>query len=299
MIPTYNCAEFVVKSITSVLEQDMGADFMQIEVIDDCSTDNIVEVVKNIAGSRVEFFKQERNVGHVKNFETALNRAKGKIIHLLHGDDFVLPGFYKAMLEMYQANPDIGACYCRHFFVDEKNNIIQISELREKNNAVISNFYKTLIHGQKIQTPSITVKKEVYEKLGTFNPTLTWTEDWEMWVRISSKYPIGYIKEPLAAYRIHKNSSTSSKSITGENVKDIQRLKKIFINYVDNINELDELENSFKKYIFNISASNYQSSKLIKDREAYKHLLSMANNSISLRRKVLIYLKFLAKRKWI
>lgn len=298
MIPTYNCAKYLTKTLNSVLEQDLGEDFMQIEVIDDCSSDDVVDIVKQIGGGRVSFFKHEKNVGHVKNFETAINRAKGKYIHLLHGDDFVLPGFYISMTRMYENHNNIGACYCRHFFVDEENNIIKISELSELKNVVILDFHKTLIHRQKIQTPSITVKKETYNKLGSFNPTLSWTEDWEMWVRICSKYPIGYIKEPLACYRMHSGSSSRIKSVTGENVNDLLRIQNIFNKYTSNKKEKDELRNSFKKLIYEISYGNYISAKLIRHPEFYRHLLTMAKNTDSFILKTHFILNYLIK-KWI
>jgi glycosyltransferase involved in cell wall biosynthesis len=296
MIPTYNCATYVSKTITSVLEQDLGEQLMQIEVIDDCSNDHIEEVVQQVGKGRVKFYKQPKNVGHVKNFETALTRAKGEIIHLLHGDDYVLPGFYEAMSSMYDLYPEIGTCFCRHFFVDEENNIIRISNLLKKENSILTDFYKTLIYGQKIQTPSITVKKEVYNKIGHFNPNLLWTEDWEMWVRITSKYPIGYIKEPLAAYRVHKSSSTGRKTITGENVEDLLRIKNIFKSYIQTKDELDELEHSFKKMIYQISKNNFIASRAIGHNEAYKHLKTMAKNSSSFVNRFRLYMNYYKKR---
>jgi glycosyltransferase involved in cell wall biosynthesis len=293
MIPTHNCGSYLAKTIGSVLEQDLGDQFMQIEVIDDCSKDNVEEIVSQFGKGRVSLYRQISNVGHVKNFESAINRAKGKFVHLLHGDDFVLPGFYQAMTLMYETFPEIGACYCRHFFVDEEDNITAISELREKQNTVFVNFHKTLIHGQKIQTPSITVKKDIYSKLGYFNPGLSWTEDWEMWVRISSNYPIGYIKDPLAAYRIHSKSSSTNKSITGENILDLLRVKTIFEKYLNDFEERREFEKSFKKIIYDISKSNYYISKSIKHKNANKHLLAMAKNNNNLKMAIKQYLIYL------
>ena len=96
MIPTYNCSQYLIENILSVLEQDPGEEFMQIEVVDDDSTDADVEsLVRKHGKGRVGYFRQTRNVGSLRNFETCLNRATGQFIHLLHGDDKVLPGFYK------------------------------------------------------------------------------------------------------------------------------------------------------------------------------------------------------------
>lgn len=79
MIPTYNCTQYLREALVSVLAQDPGADRMQIEVVDDCSTDADVQaVVQEIGKGRVGYYRQERNVGSLRNFETCLNRSTGK-----------------------------------------------------------------------------------------------------------------------------------------------------------------------------------------------------------------------------
>src|SRR5918912_1129900 len=88
MIPTYHCARFLRQTLESVLAQDPGSESMQIEVVDDGSTlDDPEKVVKDVGQGRVAFYRQPQNVGHTKNFETCLKRARGKVVHLMHGDD--------------------------------------------------------------------------------------------------------------------------------------------------------------------------------------------------------------------
>src|SRR5689334_11194856 len=71
MIPTYHCARFLRQTLESVLAQDPGPESMQIEVVDDGSTlDDPAAVVAEVGRGRVAFYRQPRNVGHTKNFET-------------------------------------------------------------------------------------------------------------------------------------------------------------------------------------------------------------------------------------
>lgn len=257
MIPTYNCAEFLRKTLQSVLEQDLGPELMQIEVIDDCSSDHPEQVVAEVGKGRVGFYQQPQNVKHVKNFQTALQRAKGEIIHLLHGDDFVLPGFYSKMLEMYTLYPEMKACYTQNYVVNSADEIIYTAKKFQENSGIIPNFFASQVADQYIQTPSITVKKEVYDAIGTFNPTLTWTEDWEMWARIAKHYTFGYIAEPLACYRVHTNSSTFMKSVKGENVNDLKRIKVILMGHCDREELRQHVEKSLNRIIFEYSVKNY------------------------------------------
>lgn len=275
MIPTYNCAGLLRKTLASVLEQDLGPELMQIEVIDDCSTDHPEQVVAELGKGRVTFFQQPHNVKHVKNFQTALSRAQGEIIHLLHGDDFVLPGFYAQMLDMYSQFPEIKACFTQNYVVNTDNEIIYTAEKIQEHNGIIPNFFEMQVKQQLIQTPSITVKKEVYATLGTFNPSLSWTEDWEMWARIAKHYPMGYIATPLACYRVHTQSSTSIKSIIGENVNDLKRIKILLQNYCNNSPLKKEVKKSLNRIIFNTAQKNYQKAYTLKSRHVFTNLKTL------------------------
>ena len=98
MIPTYNCAEYLGQTLQSVLAQGLGPDLMHIEVVDDCSNKDDPEAVVNAVGrGRVEFHRKPKNAGAIANFNTCLERSRGRYVHILHGDDTVLNGYYECI----------------------------------------------------------------------------------------------------------------------------------------------------------------------------------------------------------
>jgi glycosyltransferase involved in cell wall biosynthesis len=234
MIPTYNCAEYLRQTLASVLAQDPGPDVMQITVVDDHSTlDDPAAVVEELGRGRVEFYRQPHNVGIVKNFKTTLELSRGKLIHPLHGDDLVRDGFYQKLQRAFMETPEIGAAFCRHIIIDEHSHWQHISELEQQESGVLPNSWLDLIAGfQRIQTPSIVVRREVYEKLGGFDYRLHTIEDWEMWVRIAANYPIWYEVEPLAMYRKHPGSITKTNVKNGKYVQQLRDSAKIFLRYL-------------------------------------------------------------------
>lgn len=234
MIPTYNCADYLRQTLTSVLTQDPGAEVMQISVIDDCSTkDDPKAVVEELGRGRVEFYRQPENVGYIRNFETCLLRSHGKLIHLLHGDDCVKNGFYRQMQLAFQENPEIGAAFCRHIAVDENGNQIWVSDLEQSERGILRNSIERLAVRQRIQTPSIVVRRDIYEKLGGFDRRFSCCgEDWEMWVRIAAQYPIWYEVEPLAVYRIHSKSLSRMSTRTGADIRDLRMAIEIMKPYL-------------------------------------------------------------------
>lgn len=236
MIPTYNCAKYLRETLASVLAQDPGPDVMQIEVVDDHSTkDNPAAVVEELGKGRVGFYRQPENCGHIRNFQTCLERSQGTLIHLLHGDDCLRDGFYQKMQQAFEKQPEIGAAFCRHIFMDEKSHWQAISLLLQNESGVLSNFLERIVAKQHIQTPSIVVQREVYERLGGFDLRCGYLEDWEMWVRIATRYHVWYEVEPLAIYRVNPASAnTGVAKRTGKNLQDLREALKIARSYLPN-----------------------------------------------------------------
>lgn len=264
MIPCFNNSSYLKKTIESVLVQYPGPDKMQIMVVDDYSTSGEAEkIVTETGQGKVDFFRQPENVGHSKNYDTCIRKAKGKLIHILHQDDYVRPGFYEQMSKLFTEFPGIGAAFCRHIFIDEKDNWISISEIEKEENGILDNWLLKIAERQRIQYSSMVVKRSTYEHLGGFiNKDIAedgWQmagEDWEMWVRIAAHYDIGYLTQPLAEYRIHKSSMTSNLSRTGSNIRDLQKIIDTISRYIpDDKKELVKIsgEKHFAGYAFNVA----------------------------------------------
>jgi GT2 family glycosyltransferase len=226
MIPTYNCARYLRETLLSVLEQDPGPSEMQIEVVDDHSTqDDPQVVVEELGAGRVSFHRQSRNVGHTRNFTTCLIRSRGRLIHLLHGDDAVRPGFYATMQRPFLDHPEIGAAFCRYISMSTESHWETIGKLEAPGVGVLEGWLDRIALGQRLQTPCMVVRREVYERLASFDQrSVTTGEDWEMWVRIAAHYPVWYEPEPLALYRVHLESLQNRSVRTGENVRDLRRV---------------------------------------------------------------------------
>ena len=128
MIPTYNCAEYLAQTLQSVLAQDMGPDWMQIEVIDDCSNNDDPEaVVRDVGRGRVAFHRKPKNAGAIANFNSCLERSRGHFVHILHGDDTVIGGYYECIENSDQEISRHGSLCDRCFYIDAKSLLMWIS----------------------------------------------------------------------------------------------------------------------------------------------------------------------------
>jgi glycosyltransferase involved in cell wall biosynthesis len=170
MIPTYNCFNYLERTIRSVLVQDPGIEKMQIEVVDDYSSDgNVEELVREVGKGRVSYFRQKENVGSLRNFETCLNRSKGHWVHLLHGDDMVKPGFYTEIESLINNHPNIGSAITSVCAIDKYDNKSEpVNDTLLDKAGILPNWLFTIASMQRVQPPCVVVKREVYEKLGGF-----------------------------------------------------------------------------------------------------------------------------------
>lgn len=250
MIPTYNCSNYLIETIKSVLQQDMGEDKMQIEVVDDFSTDaNVQELVEAIGKGRVKYYRQVQNVGSLRNFETCIKRAKGKYIHLLHGDDRIKNGYYSAITDVFEKFPKAGAAFCAWEHIKSDGTFSHHSRKEADIPCVLENWLFKLAEHPRLQYVAMTVKREVYEKLGSFY-LANYGEDWEMWARIAKDYDTAYVPEFLAEYREHENSITWRSYQTGQNVKDIEKVVTKIGSYLPKNDQRASLKNAKKNYVY-------------------------------------------------
>ena len=92
----------------------LGLDRMEIEVVDDCSTEDDPEaVVREVGKGRVKFHRKSRNEGVTANFNTCVQRSSGELVHILHGDDYVLPGFYRTIEDLAERHPAVSFFHTR------------------------------------------------------------------------------------------------------------------------------------------------------------------------------------------
>ncbi len=235
MIPTYNRTKYLEQTLKSVLEQDLGPEVMQIEVIDNCSTENDPEtVVRRIGHNRVSFHRQPYNVGLIANLTTCIKRARGHLVHILHDDDVVLPGFYSHLQEAFEKEPTIGAAFCRYAQVDEENRLQYLAPAERSTPDIISDWIERIAVRQRLEPPAIVVRRKVYEQLGGFHPGLSHSTDWEMWKRIAAHYSVWYEPKTLAYYRVHSSSDTSAVVKSGQNIVDTRRAIEVSQSYLPN-----------------------------------------------------------------
>jgi len=214
IIPTYNRSDMLAQAMRSVLAQTYR-DF-ELVIVDDGSTDNTREVVEGFGDPRIRYVWQEN-----QERSAARNRgvaeASAELVAFLDSDDLWFPEKLEVQLPLFRERRDVGLVYSYCVRIDERGDFPYPQDfLRDDTGVAIQNMHADLLAGNAVLTPSVIVKKEVFQAGGGFDRSLSTSEDWELWIRLSELCDFGFTSRPLAAFRVHP----------GNSVKDLDRLLK-------------------------------------------------------------------------
>jgi hypothetical protein len=116
--------------------------------------------------------------------------------------------------------------------MDESGHWLEIQELLQKEPGILSNPLAKLAVRNFIATPAIVVGAFVYSRLGGFNSTLTFTEDWDMWKRIATIFDFWYEPIPIALWRQHPEQKTSRFARRAADLADIRKAIAVSSSYL-------------------------------------------------------------------
>ena len=212
IIPTYNRARYLAEAIESALAQTYR-DF-EVIVIDDGSTDNTPEIMRKYA-SAVRYFRQE-NQGECAARNTGIKLALGEYISFLDSDDVLLAHCLEKGVAFLDENPTVGFCYGQVDYIDPASRPLWWKRRRGARNSCIRSGRDQivqLVFRGDIAVNAVIARKACFDQVGLFNPSLHVGGDIEMWMRLSTRYDVGYLAEPLAKVRVHPANITSRRTL--------------------------------------------------------------------------------------
>lgn len=199
VIPTYNYGRFIGETIDSVLTQTYA--IAEVIVVDDGSTDETEEVVKNF-GEKVRYINQQNlGVGAARN--KGVESSTGEFIAFLDADDTWLPEKIEKQITKFAMDGEVGLVHCgMREFDAETGDTLQL--LINGDEGWVADglllFEKPVVN---VSGSSIAVSRKAFNECGGFDTRLKNGEDWEFCLRVARKYKVGFIAEPLVNYRNH------------------------------------------------------------------------------------------------
>jgi teichuronic acid biosynthesis glycosyltransferase TuaG len=189
VIPAYNASDTIAESITSALSQSYQP--YEIIVVDDCSTDNTGALI-NEFGEQVKYVQLINNSGPSVARNKGMSIATGDYIAFLDHDDIWHKDKLALINSILEAQPQIDFIY--HPFTLEDINTIELPQ----NGVVYRMPFMKLLARNVIGTPCVVMKRSIPQR---FEPSMRYTEDYDLWLRIGYKYKLHFINIPLTQIR--------------------------------------------------------------------------------------------------
>lgn len=219
VVPAYNCAQFLTDTLGEAVAQLGDRNDAEIIVVDDASTDDPEAVVRAVGMGCVRYERNQHNLGAIGTFNRCIELAQGELVHMLHGDDIVLPGFYAAMEAAMDGSPALSAM-CRTIDIDASGATLHESRRYREGTGIWAGAFDAFAVSNRVRTPGIVVRRSAYEQCGTFRTDLPHAADWEMWTRLAAAGPVVFVDDVLAGYRKHAESDSSHRMRSGINIRE-------------------------------------------------------------------------------
>ena len=193
-----NCSKYLKEAIDSVYSQTY--DDWEIIFWDNASTDNSAEIVKNY-DDKLRYFCSDVTVplGHARNF--AIEKARGEYIAFLDCDDAWLPNKMELEMAVFEAYSDVMLVYSNCYIVNSDGNVIKTVFDSPNPRGYI--FNELLSNYNFIPLLTAVVNKKVLIESGLFKKEYNTSADYDLFLKVTSKYLADYVDVPLAKYRVH------------------------------------------------------------------------------------------------
>jgi glycosyltransferase involved in cell wall biosynthesis len=222
LIPTYNRKDLVLESLESAVNQTYKN--IEVIVVDNNSTDGTFEVLKKFAAlhSNVKVYKNEENIGPVRNWQRCLDYATGEYVKILWSDDLIAPTFIEKTLPYLMENENVGFSFTNTEVFDETGKVILLYFDKNKSTEILDTkkYLKDMLLGWNLPvSPGCALFRrrdveknlviDIPGKLGVGSKMHGVGSDLLVLLLTAKDYPkIVFVGEVLSFFRAHQSSIT-------------------------------------------------------------------------------------------
>lgn len=192
IITTYNYGRFIERAIRSCLDQSIPKNKYEIIVVDDASTDNTQNIIKNYEGEiKIISFQENKGLAAARN--EGIRKARGQYVVFLDADDYIHHDLLKIQSLYLEENHKLDAVSIDYYLVDEKENHREWLNSEEHPIAC-----------------GIMFRKDLLIEIGLYDEQFRAREEEDLRIRFLKKFNIERIQLPLYRYRKHDKNLTNN-----------------------------------------------------------------------------------------
>jgi glycosyltransferase involved in cell wall biosynthesis len=194
IIPTYNRAALVRRAAASALAQTYGA--CEVVVVDDGSTDATLEALGPFL-SRIKFLRAPENRGVSAARNLGIAAARGEWLAFLDSDDLWLPDKLARQMAYLATHPNLLWCQTEEIWVRRGIRVNPPRSCRKEGGRIFLRSLERCL----VSPSAVILHRRLIEDHGGFDETLPAAEDYDLWLRLSWRHPVGLLPEPLVIKR--------------------------------------------------------------------------------------------------
>lgn len=236
ILTSFNHAKYICEAIDSVLNQTF-TDF-ELIILDDCSSDNSWNLIKQYSDPRIKAFRNEVNKGPVEGVNKAISAvASGEYIAIHHSDDVWEPDKLEKQVAFLGTHANIGAVFTNALAIAEDSSPLAdeqhfYSSIFDQPNRTRHEWLRFFFNsGNALCHPSALIRKACYEDCGLYRYGLAQLPDFDMWIRLCLKYEIHVLPEKLVRFRVRDNEANTSGSRPESRIRHLYEYYKLLPNY--------------------------------------------------------------------
>ncbi len=239
VVITYNSSKYILDALESAKELTYGN--IELIISDDCSTDDTLTICREWVKENSKYFVNteiipaEKNAGIPANCNKGCRAAHGEYVKILAGDDMLSPNGIEDFINCYGGSSMVVECGHKFFSVDkcgQKNVWDDKRDNQDFYRLSAEEQHERLLMSCCVSAPSVIIKAELFSKIGYFDESYKYIEDWPFWLKYTSGGGvIDYASVNLVCYRVNHESVsvTEVKYFNYLFYKDCQKFKKDYI----------------------------------------------------------------------
>lgn len=242
LMASYNHEKYIDKAIESVIAQTYKN--WELFIIDDCSQDNSVDIIKKYDDQRIHYQVSEFNCGSIDTFNKLLKCANGDYIAFLGSDDIWEENKLEVQVDFMEKNQKIAVCFSHTTIIDE-NGKLYLDEIEDINKNIFNQknssqgeclrkFFDT---GNYLCHPSALLRKSIVEDIGEFDYRFRQLHDYYYWVKVLQKHPVYIMERPLVKYRRVRNNNSVSAGTDKNSIRLLNEIQLITYEMIDEMSQ--------------------------------------------------------------
>jgi GT2 family glycosyltransferase len=223
VVTNYNYGRYLQRSVESLLAQSFRK--LNLIIVDDCSTDDSGAVLERYANEpRVTVVRHSANVGAIPSWNEGLMLADGDYIGILDADDcFARADAVERMVAAIASDPEVGFVYSACQFIDAAGRPLPAQGALRLGPQVVAGHdeFKRLMWEHDIPHSGTLVRRACHEAIGWYDARYPHGADYDLWLRLCTRYKVAYVAERLSSYRVHDANMSHAAISPGQAIDEI------------------------------------------------------------------------------